>query len=78
MKSFKSLVSLVESAKISKGNVSTQAKVAGLYTTKANMTTAEWMHTSGASDRSAAGLNNIKILRKQDVMDSTIEDIGTE
>lgn len=33
------------------------------------------MHTSGPQDLSATGVNNIKVLKKQNGMDSAIEDI---
>lgn len=39
------------------------------------MTTIERMHISGTSNRSAAGVNNARLLKKPNKMDSSIKDL---
>ena len=68
-------MSSVKGAKISGGKVNTWAEVAGLGVTDTTVTTTERIHTSGPSDRSATGVNNTRVLKKQNGMDSSIEDL---
>lgn len=59
--------------KITRGKVNIWAKVAGLALTKATATMAERMYTSDQSDRYATRVNDLKIPKKQNGMDSSNE-----
>lgn len=62
-------MSTVEGAKISVDKVVIWAKDAVIRFTDTTVTTTDRMHTSGSSDRSAIGINNTRVLRKQNVME---------
>lgn len=55
--------------------MNTWVNVAGLSITETTVTRTEWLHTSSSSDPSSTGANNARVLKKQNGMDTTIEDL---
>ena len=55
----------MSSPKIPVGKVNTWAEVAGLGVTDATVTSTERINTSGPSDRSVTGVNNTRVLKRQ-------------
>lgn len=55
--------------------MNTWAQVAGLGVTETTVTMNKWLHTSGSSDLSAIGINNIRVTKKQNGMESSLKDL---
>ena len=65
----------VKYTKISAGKMTTWAQVTDQSVTDTTVTTTERIHTLGSSDRSATGVSNTRVLKKQNGTDSSIEDL---
>lgn len=68
-------MSLVESAENSTGKMNTWMEVADLGVNESTMIMTEQMRISGPLNRSATGINNTNVLKKQNGMNSSIIDL---
>lgn len=70
-------MSLIESAENSTGKMNTWMKVADLGVNESTMIMTEQMRISGPLNRSATGVNNINVLKKENGINSSITDLET-